>query len=128
MASSFQMKLLGEVFYRLDDPRQSCQTGVLQSLRLHACAGIGAPQRFFDQLSALGLRFAAHAFPDHHRYVAADLVFADCDALLMTEKDAIKCAGLTLSQCPIWVLPVTASVEPGLAELIMEKIDGRPSA
>lgn len=125
-APGFRMQLGGALFHRLDDPRQVCRADALRDLRLHACAGIGAPQRFFDQLSALGLRFSAHAFPDHHRYVATDLVFADCDALLMTEKDAIKCAGLT--QCPVWVLPVTASVEPGLAELILEKIDGRPFA
>jgi tetraacyldisaccharide 4'-kinase len=126
MAASFRMQLQGDVFHRLDDLRQTCQAGALNGLRLHACAGIGAPQRFFDQLAGLGLKFTAHTFPDHHRYVAADLVFANCDALLMTEKDAIKCAGM--SQCPVWVLPVTASVEPGLVELILEKIDGRPFA
>jgi tetraacyldisaccharide 4'-kinase len=127
-APGFRMQLDGALFHRLDDPRQICPADALRDLRLHACAGIGAPQRFFDQLSGLGLHFSPHAFPDHHRYVAADLVFADCDALLMTEKDAIKCVDVTLSQCPVWVLPVTASVEPGLAELILEKIDGRSSA
>jgi tetraacyldisaccharide 4'-kinase len=125
-ATTFRMQLAGDIFYRLDDPRQTCRADTLRALRLHACAGIGSPQRFFDQLAAIGLKFTAHAFPDHHRYVAADLGFGDCDALLMTEKDAIKCAGL--APCPVWVLPVTASVEPGLAELILEKIDGRPSA
>ncbi len=125
-APAFRLRLDGEVLYRIEDSQQHCWPADLAGLRLHACAGIGAPQRFFDQLAALGLQFTAHVFPDHHGYVAADLVFADCDALLMTEKDAIKCAGL--APCPVWVLPVTASVEPGLVELILEKIDGRPSA
>src|SRR5205085_2787044 len=40
--------------------------------RLHAVAGIGNPQRFFDTLTSLGLRFTAHAFPDHHAYSAAE--------------------------------------------------------
>ncbi len=75
----------------------------LAGLRLHAVAGIGEPQRFFDHLTGLGLDFEAHAFPDHHRYVAADLAF-DGDAILTTEKDAVK-FGL-LAALPVWVLPV----------------------
>lgn len=92
--------------------------------RWHAVAGIGEPQRFFDQLSALGLVFEAHAFPDHHHYQAGDLAF-DGDAILTTEKDAVKFSGLTT--LPVWVLPVSAQVTPDLAQFILEKIDG-PSA
>ncbi len=87
---------------RCDRPEVSCGVEKLQGLRLHAVAGIGHPRRFFDHLAALGLRFEAHPFPDHHRYTAADLAFADADALLMTEKDAVKCAGLALPET--WVL------------------------
>lgn len=121
----FTMRLVGQRFYRLDDPRIVCEAGALADRRLHAVAGIGEPQRFFDHLAALGLIFTAHVFPDHHRYRAADLAFAG-DALLMTEKDALKCAGL--STLPIWVLPVDAVIEPDLAALVLEKIDGSASA
>ena len=39
--------------------------------------GIGNPERFFAQLAALGIRAdRAIAFPDHHRFTAADLAFA----------------------------------------------------
>jgi tetraacyldisaccharide 4'-kinase len=120
------MRLDGQIFHRLGAEATSCRAADLAGQRLHACAGIGAPQRFFDHLKSLGLDFVAHAFPDHHRYAARDLAFADCDALLMTEKDAIKCAGL--SRLPVWVLPVTATLDPGLAEFLLEKIDGRPTA
>ncbi len=97
----------------------------LAGLRLHAVAGIGEPQRFFDHLSALGLRFEVHAFPDHYAYAAGDLDFVG-DAILTTEKDAVKFGGL--ASLPVWVLPVAASVTPDLAQFILEKIDGRPSA
>ena len=33
-----------------------------------------------------------HAFSDHHRYVGDDFQFGSDLPLLMTEKDAVKCA------------------------------------
>ena len=122
---TFRMRLRGESFYRLDQPAIRYGPAELAGLRLHAVAGIGEPQRFFDHLAALGLAFMAHAFPDHHPYSGADLHF-DADAILMTEKDAIKCAGL--ATLPIWVLPVDAELEPDLATYVMEKIDGSAPA
>lgn len=111
----FAMRLEGRRFYRLDDPKRTCTADDLGGYDLVAVAGIGAPQRFFDHLAALGLRCANHPFPDHHHYTAADLAF-DADAILTTEKDALKCVGLTA--LPIWVLPVEAVVEPDLAQFI----------
>jgi tetraacyldisaccharide 4'-kinase len=43
--------------------------------------------------------------------------------LLMTEKDAVKCAGLTVGET--WVLPVDAELSPALIDLILEKLRGR---
>lgn len=121
----FRMRLAGERFHRLEDPTITCSANDLTGCKLHAVAGIGEPQRFFDHLSALGLDCETHAFPDHHRYTRADFAFAG-DAILMTEKDALKCAGLTPQ--PIWVLPVAARIEPDLARFVLEKIDGPASA
>lgn len=121
----FRMHLEGARFHRLDDLGVTAMPADLAALRLHAVAGIGEPQRFFDHLAALRLKFLPHAFPDHHRYVAGDLAF-DGDALLTTEKDALKCAGLTT--LPIWVLPVDAVVEPDLARFVLEKLDGSAPA
>ena len=120
------MRLQPGAFYRLDDPRQVCAAGDLAGRRLHALAGIGDPERFFRTLEALGLGFARHPFPDHHAYSAADLAFAGDGVLLMTEKDAVKCAGLTAAEA--WVLPVEAEVAPALIDLILEKLRGRQAA
>lgn len=117
----FRMRLEGERFYRLDDPNVTCAASDLAGRQLHAVAGIAEPQRFFDHLTALGLRFDPHAFPDHHRYVSVDFPFVG-EAILMTEKDALKCGGL--SPLPIWVLPVEARIEPDLARFVLEKING----
>jgi tetraacyldisaccharide 4'-kinase len=122
----FAMQLRGGDFYRLDDPRQRCSPEHLVGCNLHALAGIGDPERFFRTLEALGLVFERHPFPDHHAYSAADLAFAQGAVLLMTEKDAVKCAGLTVGET--WVLPVEAELAPALIDLILEKLRGRQVA
>jgi tetraacyldisaccharide 4'-kinase len=60
--------------------------------RVHAVAGIGNPARFFDMLRDYGIGVVPHAFDDHHHYRAQDLEFGSELPVLMTEKDAVKCA------------------------------------
>lgn len=62
--------------------------------RVHAVAGIGHPQQFFAALQQLGIEVAPHPLPDHARITAADIQFPDDLPVLMTEKDAVKCAPL----------------------------------
>jgi tetraacyldisaccharide 4'-kinase len=123
---TFPMQLRAGTPYRLAAPQQSCEIADLRERPLHAVAGIGDPARFFATLAALGLSFEAHPFPDHHAYVASDFAFGEGAVVLMTEKDAVKCATI----CPgeAWVLPVEATVPPALADLILEKIRGRKAA
>ncbi|MDC7805613.1 tetraacyldisaccharide 4'-kinase [Luteimonas sp BLCC-B24] len=59
--------------------------------RVHAVAGIGDPERFFDTLRAHRIAVVPHAFADHHRYTPEDLQFGSDLPVLMTEKDAVKC-------------------------------------
>lgn len=61
-----------------------------RSQQVHAVAGIGHPARFFNALRDAGLALDAHVLPDHYAYRPQDLAFGDA-ALLMTEKDAVKC-------------------------------------
>lgn len=65
--------------------------------KIHAIAGIGHPVRFFRQLRALGFDAMEHAFPDHHRYTAEDFAFTENDMVIMTAKDAVKCAAFAKS-------------------------------
>ena len=116
---AFVMQLNGECFERLDDAAVRCTASELQAqgLKLAALAGIAVPERFFQHLATLGLQFSRHVFPDHHRYTTADLqaiqAATQADALLMTEKDAVKCrAGMEAAGfAQIWVLPVTAQLQ-----------------
>lgn len=123
----FGMRLAGEEVVALDDPARRLALAALRGRRVHAVAGIGRPQRFFDQLAAAGLEVVAHAFPDHHRFVAADLAFGDASPILMTAKDAVKCRAFAPADC--WEYPVRAQIGSGAAERILEKLeDGRTSA
>ena len=90
--------------------------GVLRSRALkefcgspvHAVAGIGHPQRFFEALQAEGLQVVAHAFPDHHDFRPTDLDFGDAYPVLMTSKDAVKCR--QFSNALLWEIPVQATI------------------
>ena len=118
--SEYAMRLEGTCFYNLLNPELTNTAGDFAGQRLHAIAGIGHPQRFFAHLQQLGLSCITHGFPDHHRYTATEIAFDDADAILMTEKDAVKCAAFATEQC--WVLRVDAQVSPALAQLIIKKV------
>lgn len=90
---------------------------------VHAVAGIGHPQRFFDQLAALGLQVIPHAFADHHDYTATDLMFSDGHPVLMTEKDAVKCEAF--AQPHWWFVPAQAAfsdVDTARIKNLIEKL------
>ncbi len=96
--------------------------------RVHAIAGIGHPQRFFSALKAAGLVVIPQAFPDHHRYAASDLAFDDGLPLLMTEKDAVKCAAF--ARAGLWSVPADAQLpEADAAHVrkLLSALRSRPS-
>jgi len=116
----YAMRLEPAGLRRVGGDQAEIRIGALRGKRLHAVAGIGHPQRFFDTLSAMGLAFTPHAFPDHHAFAPADLDFADCDIVLMTEKDAVKCR--PFGRDDLVALRVAARVDDALADFIIERI------
>lgn len=120
---TYAMRLVAAALYALDDPARTIPPASLAGLRLHAAAAIGNPARFFATLRELGLDFEPHVFPDHHRYVPDDLAFADCDRVLVTEKDAVKLR--RFARADVVVLRVEAHVDARLAERVLEKLRGR---
>jgi tetraacyldisaccharide 4'-kinase len=119
-AGQYAMRLTGAVFYNLLNPGQTATPADFQQSNNHAVAGIGHPQRYFQHLETLGVTFTPHAFPDHHPYRAAELSFTDCDAILVTEKDAVKCAAF--ADARYWVLRVDAQIDPALIDHLLRKI------
>jgi len=115
---------------RPGDARPVAGSGQLRSLAsfrgtgVHAVAAIGNPQRFFDMLREAGLTLYEHPMPDHHDFKPGDLDFGDSLPVLMTEKDAVKCAAFADARC--WYVPVTAEFaanESGeLIDLILARV------
>ena len=121
------MRLIGERFRSLAKPDEWCGAEAFAGKKVHALAGIGRPQRFFDQLMTMGLDVIPHPFPDHHHYCAADLDFAPGEIKLMTSKDAVKCAAFATPDA--WELPVRAIIDAGAIAPVLEKLDdGRQTA
>ena len=88
---------------------------------VHAIAGIGNPDRFFQQLRHLGLQVIPHQFPDHHRFTETDIAFDDDLPVLMTEKDAVKCRNFELSD-KFWSVSVATDIEPDFYHYIESNI------
>ncbi|MGE3919665.1 MAG: tetraacyldisaccharide 4'-kinase [Gammaproteobacteria bacterium] len=88
--------------------------------KIHAVAGIGHPQRFFETLKSLNFEVIEHPFPDHHDFKPSDISFNDNLPVMMTEKDAVKC--FSFAKENHWYLPVSAKLSDTLVENLMIKI------
>ncbi|WP_457447364.1 tetraacyldisaccharide 4'-kinase [Roseateles sp. P5_E4] len=79
---------------------------------LLAVAGVARPQRFFDMLAALGLRFDSLALPDHADFASLPWP-PDAAAVLLTEKDAVKLPPERVGALPVWVVALDFSPGAG---------------
>ncbi len=85
---------------------------------VHAVAGIGNPRRFFATLRAAGLELIEHPLADHARIGPGDIRYPDRNPVLMTEKDAVKCAQLADDRH--WYVPIDARFEPRAQDALLE--------
>ena len=86
----------------------------------HALAGIGNPDRFFATLRAFGIEPIERPLPDHHSFSADDLRIHDQLPIVMTEKDAVKCAPFASERC--WYLAVETTLPDSLIEALLGRI------
>lgn len=89
---------------------------------LHAVAGIGNPQRFFNTLEGLHWRPVRHAFADHAPYSAELLDFSPALPLVMTEKDAVKCRAFAAPDW--WYLAVDGQPSPAFVAWLDGQLQG----
>jgi tetraacyldisaccharide 4'-kinase len=102
----------------------------LESFRaepVHAVAGIGNPQRFFDLLIDAGLDVAGHPLDDHADITLDELTFDEPGAVLITEKDAVKCEHLKPDGvwCVVVDFEFDADAAARLMRLILRDAGGR---
>jgi tetraacyldisaccharide 4'-kinase len=126
--------LAGALSMRLEAGRavalQGDRAAPLQSFAgtaVHAVAGIGNPERFFNMLRAHGIEVTGHPLADHARIQLKDIDFPDERPVLMTEKDAVKCRDL--ADARHWFVPVSAFFDSEesttLLDIVMKRIARR---
>lgn len=87
-------------------------------------AAIGNPQRFFDDLLEHGIAGKCIGLADHSSYSPEFFTDMNAQCILITEKDAVKCASMTDER--IWVVPMNLDIPDTLAEW-MQSILQRPN-
>ena len=120
------MRMEGHQFRNLRKPERRVGPEFFAGKQVHAVAGTANPGRFFRTLKGMGLYFAPHAFPDHHPFAADDVAFAGSDAVVMTEKDGVKCR--RFADESLWELAVDAVPDSALGDLVMRKLEKPHSA
>ena len=77
---------------------------------IHLCCAIAQPQRLLDTLEQHlpNLNYTQHLFRDHHLFQQSDFASYSDKTIIMTEKDAIKCQELNLSNA--WFLRLRAQL------------------
>ena len=119
----FAMRLGGERFARVSGNHELGPAEFALAARgreVVAVAGIGNPARFFEHLAAVGVAARGIAYPDHHHYSAQDLKLPQAEIVVMTEKDAVKCAAFADSR--MWYLRVEAILPPEFDELLLTRL------
>ena len=122
----FAMTYKAEKLCRADDSAVTLELSSLKNQTVHAIAGIGNPQRFFDNLKLSGLDIIEHAFPDHYPFKKEDLDFGEIQPIVITEKDAVKCQRFYLHN--VWYQPIKAKLDNQFTEqllVMLERINGQ---
>ncbi|NIF30386.1 tetraacyldisaccharide 4'-kinase [Pantoea sp. Tr-811] len=109
-AEGFAFRLQPSVLVNLRSGERRALDHFPAGQRLHAVAGIGNPQRFFNTLLGLNWQPVPHPFADHAQFSAERLAFSPALPLVMTEKDAVKCRAFAADDW--WYLAVEAQPTP----------------
>ena len=126
-ARRFAMRLGGERFAMVSGNREATVQEFLAIARgrnVAAIAGIGNPGRFFDHLARLGVPARNIAFPDHHAFQPSELRLPGAELVVMTEKDAVKCAAF--ADARMWLMRVDAVLPPEFEEFLLARIAQSP--
>jgi tetraacyldisaccharide 4'-kinase len=124
--NTFALSLAPGAAWRIDQPDDRQPLTAFATLRVIAAAGIGAPERFFAMLRQQGIRPETRPLPDHYNFDVNPFESDTADAILVTEKDAVKCGDW--HDARLWAVPVRGVLDPRLIELVVEKVRGRSLA
>lgn len=117
---AYTMRVTPTKFVSLYDENNILSLESFASKKIHAVAGIGHPERFFQALRKAGFEVVPHVFPDHYLYQASDLAFNDDLPVVMTEKDAVKCK--LFADKRYWSVSVRVSMSPLFEQALLTKL------
>jgi tetraacyldisaccharide 4'-kinase len=120
VAGEWSMKLVPSGFRPLAGQEGEVPADHFEGQTVHAVAGIGYPQRFFDTLRGLGATVIPHPLPDHHVFRREDIHFNDNLPVILTAKDAVKCR--SIAGPAHWVLAVQAEPDPVFADRLLQRL------
>lgn len=122
LTDAFLMQLDLQHAYALSDKSRRVALTVFAGQKVHAVAGIGNPQRFFDALSQFNIQVIPHPLADHASIAVEYVQFSDDFPVLITEKDAVKCQSLEISG-QVWVVPVITELDIDFKHQLLEKLE-----
>ena len=106
--SEYTMEYIYQDLISLGKPAKTISLSELCDMKVHVITGIDNPENFFSYLQTHKLELIIHQFPDHHIYEEHEVVFNDDLPIIMTEKDAVKCA--RYSNNNHWYIPIVAKL------------------
>ena len=89
--------------------------------KITAVAALGNPQRFFTALQNEGVVGKTLALPDHATYTPQFFSDINAQCILITEKDAVKCAGIVDDR--VWVVPMSLNLPDNLMEWLQSILE-----
>ena len=111
-------------FIRLDQTDELLDPEFLKDKSVAIFSGIGNPEGFQNCVCGLGIKVAkSFRFPDHHDYTRADILRIvreakenNLEAIITTQKDAVKIRELEVKAQEILVLEIKLSITKNEAE------------
>jgi tetraacyldisaccharide 4'-kinase len=90
---------------------------------LAAAAGIGHPEQFFGMLRQAGASLTTTlALPDHHAFGADPFLPIQACAVLITEKDALKCTGSVTRLDRLWAVTLLLEADPAFFPWLLAQL------
>ena len=77
---------------------------------VNAVCGIGNPSSFQRTLHAIGIETDLMSYPDHYSFLEDDLLFANHNPVVVTEKDMVKMRDLNIDLANFWYLEIEAVI------------------
>ncbi|PIQ87952.1 MAG: tetraacyldisaccharide 4'-kinase [Candidatus Omnitrophica bacterium CG11_big_fil_rev_8_21_14_0_20_43_6] len=111
-------------FSRLDQPDELLSLDLLKGKAAAIFCGIGNPEGFDNCIRSLGIKIAqSFRFSDHHDYTCEDILDIirtagqnKLEAIITTQKDAVKVRELGIKNSTILVLDITLNITKNEAE------------